>query len=111
MEECVSAAINPDWVRREDERNVCTSTIKGGQVPSIVGFHGDTDLSSIRRIKLSVPAHVSPLPIISSHPVYSIHSMTHCPMSFLCGSKAAVARTVEVHWWDQRQFQWEEGIY
>lgn len=69
---------------------------KGGQVPSIVSFHGDTGLSSIRWIKLSVAASVPPLPIISSRPVCSAESVNHPPTPtptplgcFLCGSSAA----------------------
>lgn len=54
-------------------------------MPSIVSFRGDTGLSSIRWIKLSVPAHVPPLPIISSRPVCSVESMTHPPGAFFVG--------------------------
>lgn len=62
MEECWIPAINPDCAKREDKgaevgrRGVNTPE---GQVPSILDFHWDTDLSSIRQIKLSVAAHFS----------------------------------------------------
>lgn len=46
------------------------------------GFHGDTDLSSIRRIKLSVPAHVSPVPIISPRAVCSVHAVAYFEFLF-----------------------------
>lgn len=83
-------------------------------MPSIVGFHRDTNLSSIRRIKLTAPAHVSPLPIIFSHPVCGVHSMTQFPLSFLYGFTASMAWTA--HWvkyipgiWGS--FSEEDGIY
>lgn len=53
-------------------------------------FHQDSDLSSIRRIKLSVPAYVSPLPIISSPSCLQPALWLTSPMSSLCGSAAPV---------------------
>lgn len=71
---------NQSWLGGMQRQEGCRhSGCLKGQVPSIVSFHGDTSLSSIGWIRLSVPAHVPPLPIISSRPVCTGESMIHLP--------------------------------
>lgn len=67
-------------------------------MPSIVSFRGDTGLSSIRWIKLSVAAHAPPRPVISSRRAGAVDSVIHRPgcvsLWALCGVRAGHLRGI-----------------